>query len=60
MRKSFFPMAAAMCQALPRFFSNYSKKLLFISVSNELYENYIVIQNYCVSTHIFFVFYGEL
>ena len=44
-------MIAAMCQAPPSFFSDYSKKPLFISVSIEFYEKYIVTQNYCVSTH---------
>ena len=44
-------MAAALCQALPSNYSDYSKKLLFISVANEFYEQYIVIQDYCVSTH---------
>ena len=40
-----------MCQALPSFYSDYSKKSLFISVSNESYEKYIVTQDYCMSTH---------
>ena len=40
-----------MCQALPSFYSDYNNKSLFISVSNELNENYIEPQNYCVSTH---------
>ena len=43
-------MAAAMCQALPSFYSDYNSKSLFISVSNELYEKYIVTEDYCVST----------
>ena len=37
-------MAAAMCQALPSFYSDYNNKSLYISVSNEFYEKYIVIQ----------------
>ena len=44
-------MAAAMCQALPSFYSDYCKKLLFISVSSDFYEKYIVTHDYCVSTH---------
>ena len=44
-------MAAAMCQALPSFYSDYNSKSLFISVSNDFYEKYIVTQDYCVSTH---------
>ena len=31
-------MAAAMCQDRPIFYSDYSKKSLFISVSKEFYE----------------------
>ena len=31
-------MAAAVCQALPSFFSDYCQKLQFISVSNDFYE----------------------
>ena len=52
-QKSFFPMAAAMCQAPPSFYSDYSRDSLFTSVSNALYEKYIVTQDYCVSTHSF-------
>ena len=44
-------MAAAMCQALPSFYSDYCKKSLFISVSSDFYEKYIVTHDYCVSTH---------
>ena len=44
-------MAAAMCQALPSFYSDYNSKSLFISVANDFYEKYIVTQDYCVSTH---------
>ena len=44
-------MAAAMCQALPSFYSDFCKKSLFISISSEFYEKYIVTQDYCVSTH---------
>ena len=49
--KIILPKAAAMCQALPSFYSDYSTKSLFISVSNEFYEKNIVTQNYCLSTH---------
>ena len=45
-----FQMAAAMCQALPSFYSEYCQKSLFISVSSDFYENYIVTNNFCVST----------
>ena len=51
LQKSFFTMAAAMCQALPSFYSGYNNKSLFICVSNEIYEKYIETQKYCVSTH---------
>ena len=44
-------MAAAMCQALPSFYSYYNSKSLFISVSNKLYEKYKVGQGYCRSIH---------
>ena len=44
-------MAAAMCQALPSFYSDCNSKSLFISVSNEFYEKYIETQDFCVSTH---------
>ena len=44
-------MAAAMCQALPSFYSDYNSKSLLISVSNDFYEKYIVTHDYCVSTH---------
>ena len=40
-----------MCQVLPSFYSDYNSKSLFISVSNNSYEKYIVTQDYCVSTH---------
>ena len=40
-----------MCQALPSFYSDYCQKSLFISVSSDLYEKYIVTNNFCVSTH---------
>ena len=49
LQKSFFPMAAAMCQALPSFYSDYINKSLFISVSNEFYKKYMVTQDYSVS-----------
>ena len=51
-QKSIFSMAAALCQALPSFYSDY-KISLFISVSNKFYEICIVNQGYCVSTHNF-------
>ena len=44
-------MAAAMCQALPSFYSEYCQKSLFISVSSDFYEKYTVTNNFCVSTH---------
>ena len=44
-------MTAAMFQALTSFYSIYCKKLLFISVSSDFYEKYIVTYDYCVSTH---------
>ena len=44
-------MAAAVCQALPSFFSEYCQKSLFNSVSSEFYEKHIVTNNFCVSTH---------
>ena len=40
-----------MCQALPSFYSDYNSKSLFISVSNDFYEKYLVTQDFCVSTH---------
>ena len=46
-----FQSAAAMCQALPSFSSDYCQKLLFISISGDFYEEYIVSNNFCVSTH---------
>ena len=45
-----------LCQALPSFYSKYKEKSLFISVSNELYEKYLVTQDNCVSTHVSFCF----
>ena len=39
-------MAAAMCQALPSFHSDFKSKSM-----NEFYGKYIVTQDYCVSTH---------
>ena len=38
-----------MCQALPSFNADYSKKSLFIFVSNKFSEEHIVTQDYCVS-----------
>ena len=49
LQKSLIPMAAAMCQALPSFYSDYCTKSLFISVSSDFYEKYIVTHDYCVS-----------
>ena len=46
-----FQMAAAMCQALPSFYSEYCQKSLFISISSNFYEKYIVTNYFCVSTH---------
>ena len=51
LQKSFLPMAAAMCQVLYSFYSDYSKKSPFISFSNEFYQKYLVTNDYCVSTH---------
>ena len=50
-QKSLFQMAAALCQALPSFYSEYYQKSLFISVPSDFYEIYIVTKNFCVSTH---------
>ena len=44
-------MAAAMCQALPSFYSDYCQKPQFIFVSSDFYEKNIVTHNFCVSTH---------
>ena len=44
-------MASAMCQAYPTFYSDYNAKSLFISVSENFYEKFIVTQDYCVSNH---------
>ena len=44
-------MAAAMCQALPSFYSDYCKKSLFISVSSDFYKKYKETHDYCVSNH---------
>ena len=52
-------MAAAMCQALPSFYSDHNSKSLFISVSNDFYGKYIVTQDYCVSTHDSFCSFGN-
>ena len=48
-----------MCEALPSFYSDCNSKSLFISVSNEFYEKYIVTQDYYVSTHDFFCSLGN-
>ena len=44
-------MESAMCQAYPTFYSDYNAKSLFISVSENFYEKFIVTQDYCVSNH---------
>ena len=44
-------MASAMCQAYPTFYSDYNAKSLFISVSENFYEKFIVTQDYCVSNN---------
>ena len=44
-------MAAAMCQALPSFYSDYCQKLLFISVFSDFSEKCIVTNYFCVSFH---------
>ena len=44
-------MASAIGQANPTFYSNYNAKSLFISVSENFYEKFIVTQDYCVSNH---------
>ena len=44
-------MAFAMCQAYPTFYSDYNAKSLFISVSENFNEKFIVTQDYCVSNH---------
>ena len=44
-------MASAMCQAYPTFYSDYNAKTLFISVSENFYEDFFVTQDYCVSNH---------
>ena len=44
-------MASAMCQAYTTFYSDYNAKSLFISVSENFYEKFIVTQDYCVSNH---------
>ena len=46
-------MAAAMCKALPRFYSDFCQKSLFISVSSDSYskQKYKVTNSFCVSTH---------
>ena len=46
-----FQKATAMCQAVPSFYSDYCQKSLFISVSSDFYEKYIVTQDYFVSIH---------
>ena len=48
--KSLFQMAAAMCQALPSFYSEFCQKSLFIPVSSDFYENYIVTNNVSLPT----------
>ena len=50
-QQSLFRMAAAMCQALPCFYSDCFKKSLVISLLKDFYEKYLVTLDYCVSTH---------
>ena len=52
-----FPIAAAMLQALPSFHTDCCQKTVFISVSSDLYEKYIVTHVFCVCNH---NFYGSL
>ena len=40
-----------MCQAYFTFYSDYKAKYLFISVSENFFEKFIVTQDYCVSNH---------
>ena len=42
-------MAAVMLQVIPSFYTNYSKKSLFLSANN--YEKNIVIKEYCIAGH---------
>ena len=42
-------MAAVMLQVIPSFYTNYSKKSLFISANT--YEKYIVSKEYCIADH---------
>ena len=42
-------MAAVMLQVIPSFYTNYSKKSLFISAIT--YEKYIVCKEYCIARH---------
>ena len=44
-------MASAICQAYPTLYPDYNAKSLFISVSENFYEKFIVTQDYCVSNH---------
>ena len=44
-------MAAAMCQALPSFYSDFCQSSLSISVSSDFYVNYIETNYFCVSIH---------
>ena len=50
-QKSLFQMAAAMCQALPSFYSDFCRKSRFNSVFSDFYKKYLVTHDYCVSTH---------
>ena len=44
-------MAFAMCQAYPTFYLDYHSNSLFISVSENVYEKFIVTQDYCISNY---------
>ena len=44
-------MASAMFQAYTTIYSDYNAESLFISVSENFYEKFIVTQDYCVSNH---------
>ena len=41
-------IASAMCRAYPTFYWDYNEKSLFISVSENFYEEFIVTQDYTV------------
>ena len=52
-------MAADVCKALSSFYSDYCQKVLYISVSSDFYDKYIVTQDYCVYPQIL-LFFGKL